>query len=122
MATAAIAFSSDSRVMMSLGRWPRASTSMTSCPARNATSSLPSYWAGTPESRIGEMPSISNAIAIVLAVNWPPQAPKPGEAASSISLSSSSVILPAACAPTASKTCMIVISSPLRRPGEIEPP
>ena len=39
----------------------------------------------------GEMPSTSNAIAIVLAVNWPPQAPAPGEATSSISVSSSSV-------------------------------
>ena len=95
---------------------------MISCPVRYATSSLASYWAGTPDSRIGEMPSISNAIAIVLAVNWPPQAPKPGEAASSISLSSSSVILPAAWAPTASKTSMIVISLPLCCPGEIEPP
>ena len=33
VATAAIAFSSPSRVMMSLGRWPRASTSMISLPA-----------------------------------------------------------------------------------------
>ena len=39
------------------------------------------------------MPSTSNAIAIVLAVNWPPQAPAPGEAASSSSCSSSSVML-----------------------------
>ena len=37
---------------------------------------------------IGLMPIISNAIAIVLAVNWPPQAPTPGVAASSIALSS----------------------------------
>jgi hypothetical protein len=59
------------------------------------------------------MPSTSNAIAIVLAVNWPPQAPTPGLAASSISISSASVILPAACAPTASNTFMIVMSSPL---------
>ena len=34
--------------------------------------------AGTIELPIGEMPSISNAIAIVLAVNWPPQAPGAG--------------------------------------------
>ena len=39
------------------------------------------------------MPSISNASAIVLAVNWPPQAPAPGEATLSISFSSSSVDL-----------------------------
>ncbi len=41
------------------------------------------------------MPMTSKAIAIVLAVNWPPQAPAPGLAASSSSASSSSVILPA---------------------------
>ena len=34
--------------------------------------------AGTIEKPAGEMPSTSNAIAIVLAVNWPPQAPAPG--------------------------------------------
>ena len=49
--------------------------------------------AGTIAEPIGEMPSISKAIAIVLAVNWPPQAPAPGEAASSSSVSSSSVDL-----------------------------
>ncbi len=49
---------------------------------------------------------------IVLAVNWAPQAPAPGLAACSISVSSSSVICPAACLPTASKTSWIVISSP----------
>ena len=41
------------------------------------------------------------AIAMVLAVNWPPHAPAPGQATASSSFSSSSVILPAACAPTA---------------------
>ena len=45
-----------------------------------------------------------NAIAMVLAVNWPPQAPGPGQAWSSRSLSSASVILPEACFPTASNT------------------
>ena len=41
-------------------------------------------------------------VLIVLAVNWPPQAPGPGQAAFSISYSSSSVILPARYAPIAS--------------------
>ena len=45
---------------------------------------------------IGLMPIISNAIAIVLAVYWPPHAPAPGLAAASMSASSWSVILPAA--------------------------
>ena len=30
---------------------------------------------------MGEMPSMESAIAMVLAVNWPPQAPAPGQAA-----------------------------------------
>ena len=70
---------------------------MTSSPACSATVALRSSTAGTIENPAGEMPITSNAIAIVLAVNWPPQAPAPGEATSSISVSSSSVILPAAC-------------------------
>ena len=70
----------------------------------------------------GEMPMTSKAMAIVLAVNWPPQAPAPGEATSSISVSCSSVILPAAWAPTASKTSWMVTRSPCRWPGRIEPP
>ena len=96
VATAAIAFSSDSRVMMSLGRWPRASTSITSLPASTATSLLRPSIAGTIAAPAGEMPMTSNAIAIVLAVNWPPHAPEPGEAASTSSSSCSSVMSPAA--------------------------
>ena len=78
--------------------------------------------AGTIEDPAGEMPSASNAIAIVFAVNCPPQAPAPGEATSSSSCSSSSLILPDANSPTASNTCWIVTSSPLQWPGRIEPP
>ena len=69
--------------------------------------------AGMSLGPIGEMPSIWKAIAIVLAVNWPPQAPAPGLATSSSAVSSSSVILPAAWAPIASKTSWIVTSWPL---------
>ncbi len=43
---------------------------------------------------IGERPISSITVAMVLAVNWPPQAPAPGQAWSSISSSSASVILP----------------------------
>ena len=89
-AIAAIAFSKLWRVMMSLGRRPRLSTSMTSAPACSATCALRGSTAGTMYRPDGEIPSTSNAIAIVLAVNWPPQAPAPGEAASSISFSSAS--------------------------------
>ena len=52
-------------------------------------------------------------MAIVFAVNWPPQAPMPGEATFSSSASSSSLIVPAACLPTPSKTSRIETSAPL---------
>ncbi len=113
VATAAIAFSSAGLVMISLGRWPRRSTSITSSPTCTATSSLRPSSAGTIAVPAGEIPSASKAIAIVLAVNCPPHAPAPGEAASSSSCSSCSVILPDANSPTASNTCWIVTSAPL---------
>ena len=53
---------------------------------------------------MGEMPRNSPAMAMVLAVNWPPQAPGPGQAAASRASSWSSLILPAACEPMPSKT------------------
>jgi hypothetical protein len=68
------------------------------------------------------MPRNSQAVAMVFAVNWPPQAPAPGHAESSISHKSASDILPAACAPTASNTSWIVTSRPWNRPGAIDPP
>ena len=78
VAIAAIAFSSACLVMISLGRCPRRSTSITSSPDSRATSSLRPSSAGTIAEPAGEIPSTSKAIAIVLAVNWPPQAPAPG--------------------------------------------
>ena len=64
----------------------------------------------------------SNAVAIVFAVNCPPHAPAPGQAMRSSSASFASLIVPALCAPTASKTSPIVTSRPSNRPGRIEPP
>jgi hypothetical protein len=121
-ATAAIALARLSRVMTWLGRMPRLRASTPRRPASTATSALSPCSAGTMDEPIGEMPSTSNAIAIVLAVNWPPQAPAPGLATDSSSWSSSSVIRPVACAPTASKTSWIVTSRPSKRPGRIDPP
>ena len=71
---------------------------------------------------MGEIPRKAVATDMVLAVNWPPQAPAPGQAASSISRSSSSVMFPAAWAPTASYTSCSVIASPRYRPAAMEPP
>ena len=67
------------------------------------------------------MPRKSITSAMVLAVNWPPQAPAPGQAADSRACTSSSVIRPAARAPTASNTSWIVTSRSSKRPGAIEP-
>ena len=47
----------------------------------------------------GLIPRNSSASAIVLAVNWPPQAPAAGHATDSSSWSSAALSLPAACAP-----------------------
>jgi hypothetical protein len=49
---------------------------------------------------------------IVLAVNWPPQAPAPGQATLSSAWTSAALIRPAAWAPTASKTSWMVTSRP----------
>ena len=59
---------------------------------------------------------------MVLAVNWPPQEPAEGQATSSSSASSASVMSPTACLPTASNTSCTVTSRPCQRPGRIEPP
>ena len=59
---------------------------------------------------------------MVLAVNWPPQAPAPGQATHSSSCRSLSDILPAECWPTPSNTSTTVTSLPLNLPGRIEPP
>ena len=63
------------------------------------------------------MPSASAIELIVLAVNMPPHAPSPGQALRSISPSSSSVIVPAAHAPTASNTLVMSSATPLCSPG-----
>ena len=121
-ATAAIAFSIASRVTIRRGRRSARTTSMTIAPARRAAPAFSSDIAGTPFARIGDTPSSSHAVDIVLAVNCPPHAPGPGQAASSSAASRASVSAPAACAPTASKTSWIVTSRPSQRPGAIDPP
>ena len=121
-ATAATAFSSAARVTMRRGRRSLRTRSSTSSPAPRAAPAFSAAMAGTPLACIGDTPSSSQTVAIVFAVNWPPQAPGPGQAASSRAPSSASVIRPAACAPTASKTSWMVTSRPSQRPGAIEPP
>jgi hypothetical protein len=88
---------------------------------RSATLPLCSSCAGTIAEPSGLMPSTSKTMAIVLAVNCPPHAPKPGDAASSSSVSSASVSRPAECAPMPSKTSCTVTSRSRQQPGRMEP-
>ena len=80
IATQPIAFSNASFVMTLLGVRPFFTSSTTSRPHSSATLPFLPSSAGTIPLPIGEMPSISNAVAIVFAVNWPPHAPAPGDA------------------------------------------
>ena len=120
-ATPAMAFSIASRVMICEGRTSSRTSRITSSPAATAAASLLGCRAGTPLSPAGLMPSRSRAMDMVLAVNWPPQAPAPGQATFSRAWTSSGPTLPAAWAPTTSKTSWMVTSRPLYRPGAIEP-
>ena len=99
-----IPFSIASRVRISPARAPRPSISISVRPAARPTASLRGSVAPTLPLPSGAIPRNSVTIAIVLAVYWAPQAPAPGQAASSIAVSCSSVIDPAACCPTPSKT------------------
>ena len=94
---------------------------MTSRPHWNAASAFLPSTAGMSLSPIGETPSISKAVAMVLAVNCPPQAPAPGQAWFSISRSSPASMRPALWAPMASNTSWIVILRPRCSPYWIEP-
>ncbi len=110
--TQAIAFSSESRVRILLGRRSSTRTLITSSPIFSATVGLSSSSAGTIAEPPALIPSASKAQAIVLAVNWPPQAPAPGLATPSSSFSSSSDMSPALWAPIASKMSRMVTSRP----------
>ena len=87
--TPAMAFSNASRVRMSRGRTPRCSRSIDQ---RAGALRRPRPWLehapGRWRCRTARCRGTRSAIAIVLAVNWPPQAPAPGQAWSSRSRSS----------------------------------
>ena len=68
------------------------------------------------------MPSASNDEDMVLAVYMPPQAPTDGQAFFSMPRKSSSLILPALKAPTASNAETMVRSTPFHLPGLMVPP
>ena len=66
--------------MICFGRISFARSSITSLPQSIATCDLRGSTAGTSFAPIGDMPRNVIAVAIVFAVNWPPQAPAPGHA------------------------------------------
>lgn len=124
--TTAMAFSKASLVRMSRAVIPRRSISTTASPDLRAYSSRRLSMA-TGEALPGkDIPSASAALAMVLAVYMPPQAPSPGQMARSMMSTSSRDISPRAQAPTASKASMMVTSFSvpsvnLALPGMIEP-
>ena len=95
VATAAIAFSRASCVMMSRGRTPRRTRSMTNRPTPRATSRFSVLVAGTLPVPSAAIPRNSDAMAMVFAVNCPPHAPTPGQADASSPHRSSSLRRPA---------------------------
>ena len=91
-------------------------------PQARATTVLRGSVAGTSPAAMGATPRNARVVAMVLAVNWPPQAPAPGQARSSSARRSLSLMVPAAWAPTASNTSRMVTSRPWKRPGKMGPP
>ena len=121
-----MAFSNAGLVMICLAVMPLSIRFTTASPLRSAqVSRLLSTDGGAAEpGRL--MPIASPIEAMVLAVYIPPQAPSPGQTAFSILSRSSSDMVPALQAPTASKASMIVTgfsvpSVSLTQPGAIEP-
>ena len=117
----AMAFSNAGLVMIMRGVMPASSMRTTAAPAARASAWRRGSMAGGDAEPGRLMPSASPIELIVLAVNMPPHAPSPGQAARSISSSSSGVIAPAAQAPTASKSVVTSIALPACWPGMIEP-
>ena len=98
-ATEATAFSNDSFVTNERGVTASRTIWTARRPIAYAASSLATCMAGIPFVPKGERPRKSRMVDIVLAVNWPPQAPAPGQATDSSSCRSASLIFPAAWAP-----------------------
>ncbi len=101
-ATPAMAFSMAALVMILEGVTSPRRSSITISPARTPAFAFAAFVAGTLESPIGAIPRNSQTKAMVLAVNCPPQAPAPGQAATSSDLSCASDIPPCECLPIAS--------------------
>ena len=111
---------------MSRAVMPCRMSSTTASPERREIPSRRRSTAGGAADPGSDMPMASAALAIVLAVYMPPQAPSPGQMARSMMSTSSRDIRPRAQAPTASKASMIVTvfsvpSVSLAKPGRMDP-
>ena len=124
--TTVMAFSNASFVRIWRAVMPASTRRTTASPDAMAYASRRLSTAGGAALPGSDMPSASAALAMVLAVYMPPQAPWPGQVAFSIASSSSCVMSPRASAPTPSKTSMMVRSRstpfrPASLPGSVEP-
>ena len=117
----AMAFSNASLVSIWRAVIPRRSISTTAIPLLRAKPSRRRSTAGGAAEPGSDMPSASAALAMVLAVNIPPQAPSPGQIAFSSVATSSRLIKPLTQAPTASKASTMVTCFSPTYPGMIEP-
>ncbi len=107
---------------MSRGLMFFSNTSMTLIPATFASRILSPYTAGIVPLPGSPMPKASVRQFMELAVNIPEQEPQLGHAWFSSSNNSSSVMLPARTAPTASNTRVRFSALPFQRPASIGPP
>src|SRR5262252_5725412 len=119
--TRLIAFSIDLRVMICRGRMLLRAVWTSTCADSAAESAFSASGEAICEEPSRLMPSASNDDDIVFAVYMPPQAPTDGQAFFSTPTKSSSLILPAQYAPTASKALTMVRSLPFHLPGLIVP-
>ena len=120
--TATAAFFRLARVMYLRAVSPANTRSTIRRPQRSPWAALPGSTAGTSLAPMGEMPMTDRAMAMVLAVNWPPQAPAPGQTALSTAFSPASSSVPAEWAPMASNTSWTETSLDPITPGMMVPP
>ena len=118
----ASAFINAFSVRMVWGRISLLKTSSARIPVFFASRILSAMTAGIVPLPGKASPSASVTQFMELAVNIPEQEPQPGQAASSISASSASLILPAPTAPTASNIEVSVSGLLFLRPASIGPP
>ena len=116
------AFKTASFVIMSRGQIFWRYISITAMPACFASLILSEYTAGTVPFPLSPMPRASVKQFMELAVYIPEQEPQVGQVFSSNSLTSSSVIVPAAWAPTASNMEDRLLFCPFTCPASIGPP